>query len=106
MPASTSLKESNVKLFLRILTRQGVLFNGEVVSLTSFNDRGPFDVLRKHAQFISIIKQKVIMRLPEGGVHEVPVDNAIMRVKGSVVQVFIGIRQGTPNRLPEKDSTA
>lgn len=80
-------------LRLKIITRQGTLFDGEVKSLTSKNDSGTFDVLQKHAQFISIIKEKIIIRLQSGQVQEVPVDNGVMRVKGELVQVFLGIKQ-------------
>lgn len=81
------------RLYLKVITRQGVLFDQEVRSISSRNDVGKFDVLRKHAQFISIIKDKVIVRLLDGSSAEVPVDNGIMRVKGEFVQVFLGIKQ-------------
>lgn len=81
------------RLFLKIFTRQGILFDSEVDSLTSKNTEGTFDVLRQHAQFISIIKEKIIIRNINGKIQEVPVDNAVMRVKGELVQVFLGIKQ-------------
>lgn len=84
---------NNRKLFLKIITRQGILFNSEISSLSSKNDQGSFDVLRDHAQFISIIKDKITVRMPDGKVQEIPVDNGVMRVKADVVQVFLGIKQ-------------
>lgn len=90
MPASEPVPS---KLHLKILTRQGVVFDGEVKSLSSKNAEGNFDVLQKHAQFISIIKDKITIRLASGQVQEVPVDNGVMRVKGQLVQVFLGIKQ-------------
>lgn len=80
-------------LRLKIITRQGIVFDGEVKSLSSRNDKGVFDVLEKHTQFISIIKEKITIRLSSGQVQEVPVDNGVMRVKGELVQVFLGIKQ-------------
>lgn len=80
-------------LRLKIITRQGTLFDNEVRSVSSRNDEGPFDVLQKHTQFISIIKDKITIRLTDGKVQEVPVDNGVMRVKGELVQVFLGIKQ-------------
>lgn len=81
------------KLFLKVITRQGILFDGEIKSVSSTNEAGNFDVLRKHAQFISIIKNKIVIRKLDDTVNEIPVDNAIMRVKGEQVQVFLGIKQ-------------
>lgn len=81
------------RLFLRIWTRRGLSFDSEVQSLTGFNDKGEFDVLQQHSQFISLIKDKIIVRLLDGKQQEIPVDNAIMRVKDEIVQVFVGIKQ-------------
>ncbi len=81
------------KLFLKVITRQGILFDGEIKSVSSTNEAGNFDVLRKHAQFISIIKNKIVIRKLDDTINEIPVDNAIMRVKGEQVQVFLGIKQ-------------
>lgn len=81
------------KLFLKIITRQGVPFNGEIKSLSSTNEHGAFDVLQKHTQFISIIKKKLTIRMLDNSVREIPIDNAVMRVKGSEVQVYLGIKQ-------------
>ncbi|OGM32100.1 hypothetical protein A2803_00860 [Candidatus Woesebacteria bacterium RIFCSPHIGHO2_01_FULL_44_21] len=81
------------KLFLKVITRQGVLFDGEVSSVSSINKEGPFDVLRRHTQFISIIKNKLTIRKLDNKIQEIPVDNAVMRVKNELVQVFLGIKQ-------------
>lgn len=81
------------RLFLKVITRQGVLFDAEVDSVSSVNNRGPFDVLRQHAQFITIIKDKVTIRKLDNTIQEIPVDNAVMRVKGELVQVFLGVKQ-------------
>lgn len=81
------------RLFLKILTRQGILFDSEVDSVSSTNSEGKFDVLRQHTQFISIIKDKITIRTLDGKVQELAVDNAVMRVKDGQIQVFLGIKQ-------------
>jgi len=81
------------KLYLTIRTRRGVMYDGEVQSITSFNDKGEFDVLREHTQFISIIKNRVVITQLDGEEREFPVDNAIMRVKREYVEVFLGVKQ-------------
>lgn len=84
---------SKQKLILTVHTRRGVIFEQEVESITSYNDTGRFDVLLQHAQFISLIKNKVVARLLDGRDQQIPVDNAIMRVKGEKVEVYLGIKQ-------------
>jgi len=80
------------KLYLTIHTRMGVVFNQEIESLTSYNETGRFDVLREHSQFISLIKNKIVARLPDGRDQQIPVNNAVMRVKGTRVEVFLGVK--------------
>lgn len=81
------------RLFLKVITRGGVLFDSEVNSVSSTNNRGPFDVLRQHTQFISIVKDRITIRKLDNAIQEIPVDNAVMRVKDELVQVFLGIKQ-------------
>lgn len=82
-------------LYLKVRTRRGISFESEIQSLTGFNEVGTFDVLRKHTQFISHIRDKIIVRMLDGSTKNIPVENSIMRVKGENVLVFIGIKQRT-----------
>lgn len=59
--------------------------------LTSFNDRGKFDVLPEHTNFISLIKDRVIFKEVNGMEREIPVRQAVLRVVGDDAKVFIGI---------------
>lgn len=88
--AASNTKEK--RLFLRVYTRRGTVFDGEVVSITSFNDTGKFDVLREHTHFISIVKDRIIVRQVNGPEQQIPVGDAIMRVKDENVEVFLGVR--------------
>lgn len=90
MPAKP--QERNRKLFLKIYTRKGVVFDDEIENLTSFNDTGEFDVLRQHAQFISKIKDRIRVFKLDGSDVVFPVGDAIMRVKGPQIEVFLGIK--------------
>ena len=54
---------TNEKLLLVIRDRTTLLFQGEVMAVSSFNDKGPFDILPQHANFISIIKKHVVLHL-------------------------------------------
>lgn len=80
------------RLFLKINTRNGVIFNEEVRSASSVNDKGVFDVLIEHAQFISKIKKHVKVIRLDGTDIVIPVGDAIMRVKGQQIEVFLGIK--------------
>lgn len=79
-------------LHITIYTRTGVSLDTDVTNVSSFNDQGPFDVLRAHARFISIIKKRLVMRLTDGTTNSIPVDNGVMRVRENKIEVYLGIK--------------
>lgn len=89
MPAQVDKPE---RLYLTIHTRNGDILNEEVQSVSSVNDTGKFDVLREHSQFITKIKDNVNVVKIDGTDLVIPVEDAIMRVKGEMVEVFLGIK--------------
>lgn len=84
-------KKPEEKLSIMIRDRGGVLYEGKVDSLSSYNDKGPFDVLGLHANFISIIKKSVSLRLRGKVVEELPLETGVMVVKANTVEVYLGI---------------
>ena len=70
---------------------ENVIFEGEVDRLSSFNEVGPFDVYPMHANFISIIHQKVALYNHHVKIKELPLEQAVLKVKQDTLQVFMGI---------------
>ena len=88
------------QFYLKVASREGVLFEGDVTAISSFNEKGKFDVLASHANFISLIKQGLIIR--EVGdinsknpknqiIKEIKFGTALLRVKENKVEVYIGV---------------
>lgn len=78
----------NQPLVVTVRSREKILFKGETISLSSVNDRGPFDILAGHENFISIVKDQV--RLNEDG-KEIPFTTGVLRVQDNTVSVYIGL---------------
>jgi F0F1-type ATP synthase epsilon subunit len=77
---------------LKVASREGIVFEGDVESITSFNEKGKFDVLGQHANFISLIKKNLIVRASGEQVDkELSFDNALMRVRENNVEVYLGV---------------
>jgi F0F1-type ATP synthase epsilon subunit len=85
---------------LKVASREGTVFEGAVSAISSYNEKGKFDILGSHANFISLIKQGLLIR--ESGdinsnnfkdvpVKEIKFDSALMRVKENNVEVYIGV---------------
>lgn len=76
---------------LSIISAEGRIYDQEVAAISSTNEAGDFDVLPFHANFISIIKKKVLVHELNGQIKEFPVDNAVLKAVNNQVNVYIGI---------------
>lgn len=88
---------------LLVRSREGVIFEGDVDSITSFNEEGKFDVLAQHANFISLIQKALTIRESGGKVTEIPVDNALLRSRENKVEVYLGIQGIKPSEFKFTD---
>ena len=86
------------QLFLTVKAREQTLYSGEVASVTSYNEKGKFDVLGEHANFISIIEKYLIVKQVDGRSVELKLDSGIIRVLENKIDVFLGVKQ-----TPEKE---
>jgi F-type H+-transporting ATPase subunit epsilon len=78
-------------LKVEVRSRQGLVFEGDLFAVTSYNTEGEFDVLPSHANFVSMIGKRIVLRKANGQVDELAIDNGIMMVEDNKVRVFIGI---------------
>lgn len=80
----------NLNLF--IISPEATLFEGEVEAITSINNKGTFDVLPLHENFITIIKDKVVIHHKIGGEKkDLTLNSGIIKVSQNRVNVFVGI---------------
>lgn len=86
----------NPKFHLLVRSRDGKIYEGDVQSITSFNEKGMFDVLGQHANFISLIKDKLIIADLNGSRKDIPVNNGLMRVRENNVEVYLGVEGLSP----------
>ena len=78
-------------ILVRVRSRQGLVFEGVAVAVSSVNARGPFDVLPDHANFVSTISKKLTILKEDGKREEINVDSGLMQVYHNQVLVFLGI---------------
>ncbi|OGH39611.1 MAG: hypothetical protein A3B41_02005 [Candidatus Levybacteria bacterium RIFCSPLOWO2_01_FULL_37_26] len=76
---------------INIKNRQGTMFSDTVKAVSSYNDKGPFDILSEHENFISLIKQKIVIHKLDNKTQEFKIDNGVLRVYKNNVNIFIGI---------------
>lgn len=76
---------------LLVRSRQGIVFEGDVKSLSSYNDEGKFDILAQHANFISLIQKSLVIYDMNNNVKELNLENALLRNRGNYVEVYLGV---------------
>ena len=80
-------------LHLFIRDRETVLLNEDVQSISSVNEKGIFDILPLHSNFISLVEQRVRIVRQDGTIQEVAVSNGILRVIENRVEIYIGVHR-------------
>ena len=76
---------------LKIISREGTVYNGKVLSLTSYNDRGKFDILELHANFVSLIYKEIDIIDVKGNKQTIKIEKALLKNKDNNVEIYIGI---------------
>lgn len=76
---------------IKVSSKEGTLYEKDVSSISSYNEKGNFDVLAQHANFISLISKGLAIREKQGGKKEIKFDSALMRVHENNVEVYVGI---------------
>src|SRR5579862_1160735 len=78
-------------LKVKVRDTENILFEGEIDRISSYNEVGPFDVYPMHANFISIINNKVTLYNKHVIVKELTFEQAVMKVKKDEAHVYLGI---------------
>ena len=81
----------NNLLKVQVRSRQGLVFEGDLFAVSSYNSAGLFDVLPQHTNFISLIKRKVTLRRGDGRTDEIALENGVIMVENNRVVVFLGV---------------
>jgi F0F1-type ATP synthase epsilon subunit len=94
----------NTDIFhLQLVGREGIIYEGEAASITSYNEVGKFDILSQHANFISLINKEIVIIGKDGTQKKFSFDNALIKVFENNVKVYLGI-EGIIN-LPKTPSS-
>ena len=75
-----------------VRNKEKVLYSGQAAAITSINDKGIFDVLPQHENFISLIKEKVIIHPTLKENEEIQIENGIARVYKDNVYIYVNFK--------------
>lgn len=74
-----------------VRNRQEIIVNEEVKAITSFNERGVFDVLPEHSSFISIIKDSLTIHHKNNEKKEMKINQGILKVYENEIHIFLDV---------------
>lgn len=87
-------KKPSDSITLTIRGRDGTLMNKEeVFAVTSVNKNGLFDILPEHENFISLIKDKVIVHKKRRDKQEIKIGTGVVEVTQNIVNIFLGMHE-------------
>ena len=78
-------------IFVVMRTKEGITFKDKVKAVTSYNEKGPFDILPEHENFISLINQHLVVHTMDGKENEIKVETAVIKVYKNEVHIFLGL---------------
>lgn len=84
-------KLPNILLMLTITSPDETFFSGACDAITSTNEKGKFDVLPYHENFISIISEFVTIYKNGAVLKTLQLEKGILRAERNTVQIYLGI---------------
>jgi F0F1-type ATP synthase epsilon subunit len=83
--------KSNYHLTVTVKGTKSELYNGPALSVTSVNKKGKFDILPFHINFISLIKDYVIIRKENKKEITFPLETGVLKANEDKVKILIGV---------------
>lgn len=99
-PAIPTKQPELLKVMIR--NREKVIFDGLAYALSSINNKGVFDVLPQHINFITMIKESLTIHKPDKTKQEFKIRTGLMRVNADTVEIYVGILPPQAPTAPTK----
>lgn len=80
---------SQLLLDVEIKNRDKVFYDGQAVSVSSINAKGVFDILPQHANFISLVRDFIEVRMADGKSERFRIDKGVLKVEKNLVEFYL-----------------
>ena len=75
-----------------IRSKEKVLYDDSAYAVTSINDKGTFDILPKHENFITLIKGSITIHVTPKEKIQFQIENGLARVIENKVDIYVNFR--------------
>lgn len=90
-PAEPKAKDGKLTMQIKVYSPFKVYFDGEAYSISAESLTGPFDILPKHHNFITLLTPCELVVRTDKGDESFSIDGGIMHVKADNVVVFLDV---------------
>ena len=84
-------KTGQETLLAKVWSPFRVYFNGRAKSISAINGTGPFDVLPRHRNFITLLNQCNLVLQTSSGETTIKISGGVMHVHKNTVTVFLEV---------------
>jgi F0F1-type ATP synthase epsilon subunit len=88
---TSNSKADPISMHVKIYAPFKVYFNGKAESISAVNDTGPFDILLRHHNFITLLSPCEIVVRTKNGEEKIKINRGVMHVKANDVVVFLDV---------------
>jgi len=81
----------NKEISVTIYGLESIIYQGKIKALTSVNDKGKFDILAFHSNFISIVKDYLILHERQGSQKEFKLKQGVLKLVNNQMSIFLGL---------------
>lgn len=85
------MADSNPLIHLVVKDKNGLIHEDDVRAVTSYNEKGIFDILPMHTNFISLIKDKIIIHGRSGEDKKIDLRVGLVKVDDNQVHIYLGL---------------
>lgn len=90
-PVDVAQKVSGKSMHVKVYAPFKTYFDGIANSISAVNATGPFDILPKHHNFMTLLSEGDIVVRSDSGEERVSITRGIMHVKADDVVVFLDV---------------
>ena len=76
---------------ITIYSLESILYQGKVNALTSVNEKGKFDILPMHSNFISIVRDYLILHGKNGSDKQFKLSQGVLKLTNNEAFIFLGL---------------
>lgn len=84
-------KSDGKSMHIKVYAPFKTYFDGQAKNISAVNDTGPFDILPKHHNFMTLLSAGEITVRTESGEEKIKITRGIMHVKADDVVVFLDV---------------